>query len=247
MERGDLDAAADYFNRALQYTPQYAYLHVNLGILNGLRGDREAAERHFRLGQRYAPENPVSYLYYGRWLHKAGRDEEAASTVRRAVELSPANVAARHLLLDIAGEQRDWALVATLARETLGIEPDDSAARSWLARAGQSGRYPEQPVVRTRPPAGRGRAAITAEQWVAISLVQYRAGEYEDARRSSEEALRLQPDSADAFNNVCASENAMGEFAKAAAACRRALEIRPDFTLARNNLAWAASRQSSGE
>src|SRR5207249_2381880 len=109
------------------------------------------------------------------------------STVRRAVELSPANVAARHLLLDIAGQRRDWPLVATLARETVAIEPDDPTARSWLARAEQSGRHPEQPIADTRQPAGGGRRAISAEQWVAMSLVQYRAGEYEDAKHSSEE------------------------------------------------------------
>ncbi len=222
MEHGDLDSAEEYFDRALQYTPRYAYLHVNLGVLKSARGDREAAERHFRLAQQYAPDNPVSYFFYGRWLHKAGRYEEAAATVRRALDLSPGHVAARHLLLDITGEQGDWETVEALARETLRIEPDDQLAASWLGEA----RRRDQPGKRNAEPRDSRATAgsqMTAEQWLGMSLAQFRAGKYEDAKESSREALRLRPEYAEAYNNLCAAENATAQYSSAADACRRAL------------------------
>ena len=59
---------------------------------------------------------------------------------------------------------------------------------------------------------------------------------------SSGQALRLRPDDAAAYDNICAAENAMGSYAAAAAACERALALQPDLTLARNNLAVALSK-----
>src|SRR5207247_5453745 len=69
MERGDLRTAEEYFDRALRYTPRYAYLHVNLGVIKGARGDQEGAEQHFREARQSAPDDPARHLYYGRWLH----------------------------------------------------------------------------------------------------------------------------------------------------------------------------------
>lgn len=167
MERGDLDSAEEYFDRALQYTPRYAYLHVNLGVLKSARGDREAAEHHFRLAQQYAPDDPVSYFFYGRWLYKAGRHEEAAAAVRRALDLSPGHAAARHLLLDIMGQQGDWETVEALARETLRIEPDDQPAASWLDEARR--RAPsEKRNGERRDSRAAGSSHLAVEQWLRL-------------------------------------------------------------------------------
>jgi hypothetical protein len=101
MGKGNLAAAQEYFERALQYAPQYPYLHVNLGILKGSLGESAEAERHFLEAQRYDPQNPVSYFYYARWLASVGQSDEAIAQVRRAVELSPAHADARELLRDL--------------------------------------------------------------------------------------------------------------------------------------------------
>ncbi len=197
MRKGRLDQAERYFNRALLYTPQYAYLHVNLGVLKGTRGDATEAERHFRDAQRYDPGNPVSYYYYARWLDSVGRTDEAIALARRALDLSPGHVDAQQLLLSMTQRGRD------------------------------------------RPTASVPSGSQTAEQWLALSLTQYRAGRYQDCVESSRQALRQRPKYAEAYNNICAAENAMGHYANAVEACERVLAIRPEMTLARNNLALA--------
>ena len=85
-------------------TPQYAYLHVNIGILKGLLGQGPEAERHFREAQRFDPNNPVSYTHFARWLAAQGRTEEARLLVSRAVELSPADADARNLQIVLEAE-----------------------------------------------------------------------------------------------------------------------------------------------
>jgi tetratricopeptide (TPR) repeat protein len=189
MGNGNLAAAETYFNRALEYTPQYAYLHVNIGILKGAQGKAADAEQHFRNAQRYDANNPVSYYYYAQWLASMGRTEEAAGLARRAIELSPAHVEAQQLLASLSS----------------------------------------QPA--------------TPEQWLERSLRQYQAGSYADSITSSREALKLRLDYAEAYNNICAAENAMGRFADAIPACERALALKHDFPLARNNLAYARSKR----
>ena len=66
---------------------------------------------------------------------------------------------------------------------------------------------------------------------------------YDDSIASSREALELRPEYAEAFNNVCAAQNALGRYGEAIAACERAVALKPDFPLARNNLALARSKR----
>ena len=48
MARGDYTDAGIYFEKALKYTPNYAALHINLGILKAATGNAEEAEPYFR-------------------------------------------------------------------------------------------------------------------------------------------------------------------------------------------------------
>lgn len=106
MNKGNLPLAGEYFERALSYTPDYSYLHVNIGILQAKLGQRAEAERHFRKAQRDDPDNPIAYTFYARWLASMGRTEEARLYADRAVQLSPADADARALLNDLERRAR---------------------------------------------------------------------------------------------------------------------------------------------
>jgi tetratricopeptide (TPR) repeat protein len=82
----------------------------------------------------------------------------------------------------------------------------------------------------------------TPEGWLTLSLAQCQARRFEDCIRSSEHALQLRPAYAEAFNNICAAENALHNWASAADACEHALEIAPDYALARHNLEFAKAK-----
>jgi protein O-mannosyl-transferase len=51
--------------------------------------------------------------------------------------------------------------------------------------------------------------------------------------------LKLRPDYAEAWNNICAANNQLGRFEEASKACEQALRLKPDLELARNNLQYA--------
>jgi tetratricopeptide (TPR) repeat protein len=59
--------------------------------------------------------------------------------------------------------------------------------------------------------------------------------------------LRLAPDFAPAYNNICSAYNAQKMWDEGIAACDRALEIAPDYALAQNNRAWAINEKAALE
>ncbi|MGH9143119.1 MAG: tetratricopeptide repeat protein [Vicinamibacterales bacterium] len=198
MGRGNYPAADQYFERALQLTPRYAYLQVNIAILKAALGHPDEAERHFREALRDDPNNPVSYTYFARWLQSIGRTEEARLLAERATQLSPADADAMALVADLQTSHP--------ASNSAEAEPH------------------------------------TPEEWLSLGLAQCKARRYEACIRSSERALQLRPDSAEAFNNICAAENALGNYGSATDACEHALAIQPGYALARNNLAVAKAQ-----
>jgi len=80
---------------------------------------------------------------------------------------------------------------------------------------------------------------VTAQVFLNGSLALYQEGNFEKSIEISKVALALNPAYAEAYNNICAAQNAMKQWREAIESCTRAIELKPDFPLARNNLTWA--------
>jgi tetratricopeptide (TPR) repeat protein len=98
MNKGDYAGALDYFHRAQQLTPQYYFLLINLAVAENATSQSAAAEQHFKEALQMAPSYPDSYIYYARYLIQHSRPDDARPLLRKAMELSPADVTARELL-----------------------------------------------------------------------------------------------------------------------------------------------------
>jgi tetratricopeptide (TPR) repeat protein len=85
----------------------------------------------------------------------------------------------------------------------------------------------------------------TPENFLALSLRYYEAGQYQKSLEAAQESLKLKPDYALAYNNICAAYNNLGDYDAGIKACQEALRIDPGFQLAKNNLAWALSARKS--
>ncbi len=82
-------------------------------------------------------------------------------------------------------------------------------------------------------------ADTTAASHIQNSLEHFVAGDYELSRRAANEALKLDPESAVAYNNICCAHIELGAHDQAILACNKALEIAPGFQRAWANLEWA--------
>jgi protein O-mannosyl-transferase len=79
------------------------------------------------------------------------------------------------------------------------------------------------------------------ENYLNLGLRYYESRQFEKSIEASRESLKLQPNYALAYNNICAAYNALSMWDKAIEACEQAIKIVPDFQLAKNNLNWALS------
>jgi protein O-mannosyl-transferase len=222
MNQGAYAAALDCFNRALVFTPNYATLEINLGVLNGAMADagegaRAAeAERHFLRAIMLAPDDDGPHAYYGHWLSQHGRYTKAITQLRAAVALDPQRLLQHELLMDALLRAGDTAGAHEAAQETLAVAPGDASAQQMLLHP------PEQ----------------TTAYWINLSLAQYQHAEYAEAIASARRALQLDPNSVGAYTNIGAAYGALRQWDEAIRNEHEALRLRPDFQLAKNNLAW---------
>jgi tetratricopeptide (TPR) repeat protein len=85
----------------------------------------------------------------------------------------------------------------------------------------------------------------SSENYLQLSLRYYEAGQYEKCIEAGRESLKLRPDYALAYNNICAAYNNLTKYDEGVQACTQALKIEPGLEIARNNLNWALSAKKS--
>jgi hypothetical protein len=133
MEKGDYVRALNYFTRALQFSPDYYVLEINLGIANGALNNDVEAERHFARSIELAPQDAQALYFYASWLRDRNRYTEAIQYLNSDIENNPAYLDARYLLMWIYHDLGDTASLQRTAGDLLAQFPTDSVAQSWLA------------------------------------------------------------------------------------------------------------------
>ena len=104
------------FEQARLYTPHYATLETNLGIVNDRLGERVVAAQHFQRALLLEPNFVGGHYFYARWLVDQGRAREAIAHLRRAIALSPGFPFARTLLMHLYFAQEAQADLTALIR-----------------------------------------------------------------------------------------------------------------------------------
>jgi type IV pilus assembly protein PilF len=125
MQRGDLEAARDKLERAVQQDPSLPAAHAALGILYERAGDAGRARDHLRRATRLAPDDPNMQNSFGGFLCRHGERREGI----RHFELAAGN--AYYRTPEVA-----WTNAGVCAR---GI-PDLEAAEAYFRRALEANR-----------------------------------------------------------------------------------------------------------
>jgi tetratricopeptide (TPR) repeat protein len=236
LAKGDAQTALDYFRRAATFTPNYHLLDINTAIAYGVLNRPAESESHFLRAIQLQPQDAQPYFYYGRWLASRGRTDESVRAAKTAIELNPAFIEARYLLMQAYLDQAQSEALSELAYSTLQLVPNDPATLAYLAR------NDVQRAAKSNADKA-SESQSTPEGYLGLSLLHYRAGRYQDCIKAAKKALQLRPNYAEAYNNIAAAHQAMSQWNAAIDAARRALELKPDFVLARNNLAWSRAQR----
>lgn len=232
MSKGDYDGAEKCFSKSLEFAPRYSYAHVNMAILKAATGKKKEAEEYFRKGLEYGAENPNSYFFFARFLKNEKRFAEAESLYLKSIELSDAYFSSRHELMEIYYELQNWDKLKSIVESTLRLQPHDEVSLNYLQLSeGKKSKLEIAEETAQKNP--------TSENFINLSLQYYYAGRFDDCIKSCEEALKIKPNNAIAYNNICSAYNNLKKWDEAIKACEMALKIDTGFTLAKNNLALA--------
>jgi tetratricopeptide (TPR) repeat protein len=236
VNRGAYETALVYLKRAEARAPTYYTTQINLGIANGHLNRDAEAERHFRRAIEVAPKQPEPYYYYARWLRTKLRDQEAVGLLNAELAIVPEYMDARYLLLQIYAEHSLWNLLKSFGEESLKLAPNDPTVLKYLAMA-------QQVAGQVAGAEAQAHNQPTPENYLRLAILYHQTGRYPDCIAAAKQALRLQPNLAEAYNLIAAAHMSMGQWDEAIRAASQALRINPGFQLARNNLEFAQAQK----
>lgn len=147
LERGDVVAARDSFQRALKASPQNEAAHTYLGIIADRAGALVEAERHFAAAARHAPASPAARNNHGASLLRLGRAAEAAAQFEASLRLDASQPSALVNLAQIrfaSGTPESLRAARELfERARAIIAPDAEISRALVAIALRLGDRPK--------------------------------------------------------------------------------------------------------
>ncbi len=208
---------------------------MNYGLVFMARGDYQTAISHFERALALVPNYWAAHTNLAIAYGGVRRDVEAEEHFRRGLELAPRLADPRFFFgrwLDKVGRRGE---AVELLREAVRLNPALIEAQKLLAEV--EPRWSRQ--------VAEASASSEPQTLIALSDQLFRAGRYEDSLQAARRASELQPNSADAYNNMAAAYNAMARWEEGSQAAAKAVRLRPDFQLAVNNLRWAESKRGS--
>ena len=131
--KNSLDAAVDYYNKALAINPGLAVAHSNLGSVLQSQGKPDAAEQSLRRAIELNPDFADAQINLGNALQSKGQLEEAAACFQRAIKLSPENADAFYNLGNVYRDLKRAEEAEASYRKALAINPRSIGALSCLA------------------------------------------------------------------------------------------------------------------
>ena len=244
MNQGKIQDAEQCFEKAKQFAPYYDLVYVNLGIIRTMYNDTVAAEADFkRAVELNGWDHYKSCYFYGRYLAQHKKYVEAIPQLKEAVKEDPSFSDAWHLLMDIYWTKHDKELAAT-CRQALQLTPNDTYASGYLQNYMKdsltflNGNAAEDSTLEKNY-----AAHPSADNYISLSLVYFNKGEFKKVVEACKEAIKFDPKSAIAYNNMCAAYNNLQMWDDAIVAGQMALKLQPGLTLAQNNLNFALQQK----
>lgn len=239
VRRNRASEAIPYINQGLSLSPGHEGLLRLRGILDkGIVTVNPVEMARLTAEKDSTPEN---FLNLSLQYYNSGQYEKCAEAANVALQLRPDYVEAYNNICSAMDKLGEWDKAVEAGEKGMKLNPEYALLRNNLNSALQNReKYGKMESIAAANP--------SAPVYLDLSLKYYQAGIYRKCIAMAEKALQLQPDYADAYNNICAAWNMIGDHDKAIAAAEAALRINPDYELAKNNLAEAKrlKQQKSG-
>ena len=233
---GDTATANRYLVQAAPLLAGDAGLETDLAIaFDSLNLDKNA-EEHFRKAIAAGPSYARAFSTYARWLVAHQRFDEALKTAITATRLEPADITARKALMDLYSRQFDWVSLKRVAEESARLVPDDPDAERSRILA-------QSTLDAIRNSESKVKASPTVDEYLSLSVVYFQNHRFEDCVNAARQALKMNPDVAEAYANMATAYHAMGKDEDAIAALRQVLKLNPNLGFAKSDLEYLLARR----
>jgi tetratricopeptide (TPR) repeat protein len=234
LSAGNPKAAAESYERALQFNARDPRLHYNLSLALDKLGDLASERRELEKSVELDPNVAVAQNQLGLLALRRGQQEEAERRFTKALTIDPKFAEAQSNLGVLYSQQGKNAEAAALFQEAIKNDPNYSKAYVNLGLLmAQQGALPqaEQQL----------RSAIRvnsndASAYAALGMLQAKTGHGAEAVKSFQKAVTLEPASAQAHLNLGIAlvdqfdrPGGLNEFSEAA-------RLDPNFAAAHYNL-----------
>jgi tetratricopeptide (TPR) repeat protein len=265
--RGRLEEAMARYRQALLARPNYPEAHLNLALALGETGQRAEAKGHFEKAARARPDSAEVQSGWGLLLRELGQPEQAIEHLRKALQLKPQEAKHHFNLALTLQEQGKLEEAVICLQEAVHLQPSWAEAHFTLALANlRHDRWEEALVsfkqaLQLRPDLPEAHYylghALLGQGLLAEAVAHFRqlppapsvvepeapSAEREDGRKDCYEAVRLDPERADAHLELGIALGRQGRLEEAIIALHQALRVQPNYAEAYLHLGTALREQ----
>jgi tetratricopeptide (TPR) repeat protein len=188
-----------------------------------------------------ANPSEVNYINLSLALITGQRYAEGIEACQKALAVNPRSVRALNNLGFAQLMLRRFAEAEANLDKALALDPTFDLARNNLGLLRTERDKVAKLIAGLRASV---QATPSFDGYYTLGHQYYTLGRFRESIAVTTQALKLNAKSAEAYNNLCASHNALEQWDRAIRACERAVALKPDFALAKNNLAFAQSKKS---
>jgi len=204
-----------------------------------------------RAVQNLVAQNPTpeNYLNLGLNYYSRGFFQESASAAKRAYMLRPRYAEAYNVAGAAYNSMKMWDEAIAVLEKAVLLKPDFQLAGNnlLLAKNEKASGAPVVPYISPVKAAKNIAETYPApENYLNLALAYYTANLFEECVSASQQALKLRPEYAEAYNIIGAAYNNMRMWDEAIAALEKATRLSPGFQLAVNNLNLARIKKGAG-
>jgi tetratricopeptide (TPR) repeat protein len=210
---------------------------MNYGLTKMKNGEFEATLKLFNRAMELMPYYSYLHINMGILKNAMGHPAEAETYFQNALRYDYTNIEAYYHYANWLVGQNRLDQAKQMLDKGLKYSPGHIGSIQLREKLNVS------PTAHLRMQAEQVKAQPTVDGYINLSVAYYQAGEYAKCIEACEAALKLNPDNANAFNNICSSYILLNEPEKAAEACKKAIALAPNFERAKNNLKWAQTLQ----
>ncbi len=220
QDQGQLDAAIEQFNKALQLKPDYTGPLNNLGMALRSQGKIDEAIAQWQKVLKLEPYHPNANANLGLTLAMQGRSEEALRHLNTTLQINPDFPGVHLILGEVYFQMEKFDLAAEHFAQAVKEQPQNMDAINSLAIIyAQQGKIDKalekwQEILAVDP------KTIYAYQNIGFAMAQ--SGRHRSAIEYYKTALRLDPNQPNVLGQLAASYAAVNDFDAAIKAVEKA-------------------------